>query len=75
MTGRTIRAFVGVGIIIADGFIVYKQVGQGAHFELNDLIFHVIAFVGGLLLIDFKVGTEVITSVRRRVSERLRRPG
>lgn len=74
MTGRSVRAIFGGIIILADGFLVYKQVGVGTHFELNDLIFHVIAFVGGLLLIDFKVGTEVLTSVRKRVSERLRRP-
>lgn len=74
MKGRTVRALFGGIIILADGFLVFKQMGAGAHFELNDLIFHVVAFIGGLLLIDFKVGTEVLTSVRRRVSERLRRP-
>lgn len=73
MTGRTVRAFFGGVIILADGFLIYKQVGQGAHFELNDLIFHVIAFVGGLLLIDFKVGKEVLAKVSSRVRERLKR--
>jgi hypothetical protein len=66
MTGRTIRALFGMLVILSDGFLVYKQVGSGAHFELNDLVFHLVAFVGGLLLIDYRVGTEVLSKVSRK---------
>jgi len=73
MTGRMFRACVGGLVIVSDVCVFVLEALRGAVPSWLSLGYHAVFLILGLLLIDGRLGKQVLEDILKRVPSRRRR--